>query len=241
MKRIFKIIFLLMITSTFAQFTAKVGGIIMTDGYVVSVGTTSYPENDKSFSITNTSSSIINVRLGVVSFTNTDGTNLQVCIGNCVNGVTAGQSFPNPGHITLNPGQTTANNSILVANFDAGNGSQIIDYNLKFYQVDGSSNEIGTPINFTYRFDPNLSAQNFDTLKNIGIQIENTLVNQDFKILATQNTTIALYDINGRALVQSNLKVGENVINVQNLTSGMYVASFSTEDGKTATAKIMVK
>ena len=41
MKHIFKSIFLLMITSTFAQFTAKVGGIIMTDGYVVSVGTTS--------------------------------------------------------------------------------------------------------------------------------------------------------------------------------------------------------
>ncbi len=238
MKKFIQFIFLIIAIPAFSQFSLTMGGNPVENGSVIGVNTADYPASEKSLYITNTSSSSISVRLKVMSFSNTDGSSLQICVGiNCYMGVTTGQMFPPSGPINL---ATAAQSNIKIANFDGGT-SYPMDYNLRVYQVDGSGNEIGTPINFTYRFDPSLSAQNFDTLKNIGIQIENTLVSQDFKILATQNTTVAVYDINGRALVQSNLKVGENVINVQNLTSGMYVASFSTEDGKTATAKIMVK
>jgi hypothetical protein len=122
----------------------------------------------------------------------------------------------------------------------AGNGTDPVQYVLKFYMVNNFGAEIGTPITITYKYDPLLSTQAND-LKSNGITLKSTLVDSQIEFEATAGGQTAVYDVNGRLISSTRYSTGYNSTNVSNLTTGVYILSFTTDEGKKASLKVVKK
>ena len=59
-----------------------------------------------------------------------------------------------------------------------------------------------------------------------------------FNINTTENTNLTLYNLNGKIVLQQDLKIGQNLINIS-IQKGMYFANFNTENG-TYNKKIII-
>ena len=160
-----------------AQFTVEDhDGNPIVDGDLVSYGVTTYPEASLDFFVNNTSATDdINMKIEFVSALNADGSQMELCFGLCYTGIIIGQVYP-PGNevITITPGgQTLAGNHMY--NADPGDGTHIIEYVFRFYQVDGSGNEIGTPMSMTYRYDPALGVND---IAKLDVAVKSTVCNK---------------------------------------------------------------
>ena len=190
----------------------------------------------------NTSNQEIYAKVRCNSLVNTNGTNFQFCLDQCYNSVTVGQSYPFGAGAP--PYETIAANGTNFAgyNFKNLNTSAPADYSFRFFQVDANSNPIGTPINFTYRYDPNLSVDEIEkvnTLKSMGINLHSNAVTDDMVFDNTQTAQMKIYDLSGKAVLNALLNIGNQNINVSALNTGIYMVSFSNQDGQNATVKMV--
>jgi hypothetical protein len=194
------------------------------------------------FKIYNSSASNINVRMKVISMTNATGSNLQFCIDPiCVGTITVGSSYPSGSQpYSVVPANGQNGNFDHFVNGYAGNGTDPVVYVLKFYMVNSFGLEIGTPITITYKYDPLLSTQAND-LKSNGITLKSTLVDSQLEFEATAGGQTALYDVNGRVVSDTSYTSGYNVISVANLNAGVYILSFTTDERKKASLRIIKK
>lgn len=242
MKKIFAIAFGLFTTFGFSQLTlSKLNGTTINNGDVITFTTVGTPESDFGFIIGNSSAAAITVKSKCMGFSNTNGTNVIYCIQpSCVNSVTVGNAFPSAGAVI--PAGSTNGDFDHFENLDPGiNPTANVDYILKFYQVDHSGNEIGTPISFTYRYTPALSNSDFSAMKDAGVVLKSNLVDSAIELGLDADTQVVLYDLNGKLIKQENLTSGNQLLDVSNLMSGVYILNVKNNQGREASTKIVKK
>jgi hypothetical protein len=242
MKKIHILLFSLVCSFGFSQMTLKkLDGTTINNGDIFTFDVATDPASDFGFVIGNSSSSSITVKTKCTSMTNTNGNNVVYCVQpNCISNLVVGNPFPSAGAII--PAGGTNGNFDHFENLDTGiNSSLNVEYVFKFYQVDHSGNEIGTPISFTYRYTPALSDANFESIKNIGVILQTNLIQSTIELVIANKTEMKLYSVSGQLIKNEVLVIGNQRVDVSDLTSGIYILHFKNEQGLEASIKIMKK
>ena len=219
--------------------TTLQGNVPIQDGDIFYYDTNVFEDAKLKYLISNTSTSeTINVFVEMVSFTNTDGTDLQLCVQpNCFFSVTPGQSIPNTP-VVLGPGENNGPNDYF-SNTNPGDGVNYpIEYVLRFYQVDDNGQEIGSDITITYEYTPeNFSNDEFD-LKDMGISIQNTIVKDYLKLNSNTDAQFKLYDLNSRLIDSYQFNQGQHNFDMSKLNAGNYFLVFVDQAGRKSYARI---
>ena len=186
----------------------------------------------------NSSDSSINILIEVVSFNNTDGSDCQLCVQPlCFFAVNEGQSYPN-NPVALAPNSDNGLNDYF-SNTNSGDGVNYpLEYVLRFYQVDDNGQEVGNDITVTYEYTPeNFSNEDFD-LENMGISIENTLVNDYLKLNSQTNAQFKVYDVNSKLIDSYRFNQGQHSFDMSKLNAGNYFLVFFDQKGRKSYARI---
>lgn len=240
-KILFAVMALLGLWSAQAQFTVETDtGAFFTDGDVYTFGQVGPPAK-LPFFINNTSSGPIEMRVEFVSVTNADGTDMQLCITpTCYFSITVGESYPQEQgamSLPLDPGEQSGNGNYFM-NLNTGNGTDVIDYEFKFYQVNTMGIQIGTPLNFTYRYDPNMSIQETEKMT---ISVYPTVVEDVMMVDSQEELEMEIYNLLGSLVKSSELPSGKNQINMTDLAPQVYLVRFTNENSEMMTKKVIVK
>jgi hypothetical protein len=242
MKKILFILTLITFANLNAQLVVTKGdNTVITDNQVIGFSVTG-TASQLDYKLKNTSNQEIYAKIRCTELVNTNGTNFQFCFDVCYNEVTAGQTYPFGAGAP--PYDTIAANSTNFAgyNFKNLNSSSPADYKFRFFQVDASGIQIGTPINMIYRYDPNLSIEEIEkvnSLKSMGINLQNNAVTNEMAFQNTQSAKMNVYDMNGKIVLRSNLNSGNQIIDVSYLNNGIFMVNFSNEVGQNASIKMV--
>jgi hypothetical protein len=230
-KTFFALLFICTFISANAQFNfRKSDGTPINNGDIISFGATSIPLN---FRITNTSNQPIDVKFKCIGLINATGILFQLCYGgSCYDNVNLNEVYPNYENI-LEPGASNPSQGDYLINYNAGNGS-VMDYQFSVYALGNEANAI----NFTYRFDPQLGV-NDSASDWKGIQLQNTIISSTILFKAEQNGKVELVNINGQKVFSNQFKAGENQINLSSVSSGIYFATFTNSENKSAQFKLI--
>jgi hypothetical protein len=249
MKKVLFLLACLTSSLSFSQMTMKkLDGTPIINGDVLTYTVLGDPNNITSsdpaylgFKIYNSSAANINVKMKLMSMTNSDGTNLQFCIDPiCVGTISVNSTYPASGTSVV-PANGQNGNFDHFVNSNPGNGINPVIYVLKFYMVNGFGAEVGNSITVTYKYDATLSTLGFNDLKNTGITLKSTLVDTQIEFEATKGGKSEVYDVNGRLIANSRYTTGYNNTNVSNLNTGIYIVTFTTDEGKKAFMRIIKK
>ena len=182
----------------------------------------------------------ISVRIKLESITNGDGSSYQFCFAtNCIFDVTEGTIYPvNTGPVTIPAGGTNAQFDKFFNENEGDGNNYPMDFVWKFFQVDGDDVEIGESITFTYRFDPNLSVNEYQN--NLGVTLQNTIAIDFLNVESLNHLNFEILSINGQLINVGELESGLNKITTANLNSGLYFIRFS-EGNNSSTLKFVVK
>lgn len=222
---------------------AKADGTPITNGQIITYNTTTEIPANLHYKIKNTSASPINVRIKIMDIVNATGSSFQFCyLTTCLpfvskNSVYPGNSKP-PISIDAN---SEVSNGYTMWNSDTGSGTFPIDYVVKYYLVDDFNNEYGTPVTFTYRYNPSAVLQVNDTQKGqvSFVEIPTTVVKNNIQVTSTENISYNLHDMEGRVLSSGNLKKGKDQIDASALNLGVYMVTFKNNQGKIISKKII--
>ncbi len=244
MKRIYLVILLLaFVNLTNAQITILDGnGNVIEDGSVFEFNTVDEgpwvenPESKLSYYIHNNTDSPIGVKAAMVEIIGATGSGVQFCMEYCLNSVNENSVVPlGSSTFPIGPNETTGAGIYF---WNLNSSSDYASYKFKVYQADASGNEIGTPIHMTYVYSATSSVSEIN-LQKLGVQVNNTLVNNEFTFTTTSAMTMDLFDINGRNVASKNVSEGTNLYNVAGLNAGIYIAKFTDKQGQTASIKII--
>jgi hypothetical protein len=144
-----------------------------------------------------------------------------------------------PEVFPIGVGETTGEGNHFL-NADPGNGTDILDYVFAFhqYEADGVT-EIGTPLTFTYRYDPSLIGINENSKVNLTIQ--STVVSNEMVLNVNEPVNMLVYDLQGRVVKQGRFETGRQTVNMSDLSSQSYIVKFNNEKGAIQTTKIIVQ
>lgn len=218
--------------NAFSQFVfRKSDGTPITNGMVLTYGP---GENYLNFRVQNTSNQDLDIKIKCTNLINTTGAQFELCYGgSCYDSVAVNGVYPeyeNP----LTPGQSNPSQGDHFVNFNAGNG-QVMELHFSVYPI-GFENDA---INFIYRFDPFLGVNSFENLSSMGINIENTSIKSDFKFNSTQSGNLSIFNLNGQLIKEIKFSEGAQNLSLSELSSAIYVANFSTIEGKTSSVKLI--
>ena len=189
------------------------------------------------FSVTNTTTDPIYMRIFVDNLTNTDGSNFQLCFaGVCLNNITLNSGYPNTAAMIASGATNSAGNNFWNQNPPAT--TTPMSWTLRFQAFDAGGVEIGTPLSITYNFDPSLSIED-STLTSV--DVFPTQVKNELNISSNEDLTAEFYDILGKKVKQTSVTSGESIINVSDLSPQLYIVRFTNDLGKTLVKKIIVE
>jgi hypothetical protein len=210
------------------------------DGDVFEFDTNIFEDAKLKFVLANTSSTeSIQIKIEVVSFTNTDGTNLQLCVQPlCFFSIIVGDTYPNDP-IILGPGEDNGVFDYFV-NTNPGDGVNYpMEYVLRFFTLNNNGDEVGDDITITYLYDPDpLSTSGFQ-LSDLGIELENTRVNQQISISSSTPAKMEVFNVLGKSLSLFEIGVGYNTFNMSDVSTGLLIAVFTSNDGRRAVTKLV--
>ncbi|BAO76233.1 hypothetical protein WPG_2003 [Winogradskyella sp. PG-2] len=213
---------------------------LVTDGQIVAFSEAGCGYNDPcnwKFSVTNTSSEAIYMRIFVDDLDNTDGSDFQLCFaGVCLNSITLGSGYPTTAAM-IAPGATnSAGNNLW--NQNSPSTSTAMGWTFRFQAYNDLGNTIGTPLTVSYSFDPTLT---IDEPELTSVEVFPTQVKDELTVSSNQNLTAEFYDILGKTVKQVNISNGESKINVSDLSPQLYIIRFRNDDGKTLIKRIVVE
>lgn len=234
--------FALFTFASYAQFEVKdkSDNSVVTNGQAISFSDAGCSYNDPcnwKFSVTNTSTENIYMRIFVDNLVNTDGSDFQLCFaGVCLNNVALGSGYPSTAAL-IAPGATnSAGNNLW--NLNPSTTTTAMSWTFRFQAFDSSGFTIGTPLTVTYNFDPNLSVdeEEFTTVEVFPTQVKNEL-----NVSSSQKLTAEFYDILGKKVKEASVPSGESKINVSDLSPQLYIIRFRNDNGKTLIKKVVVE
>ncbi len=222
-----------------AQFTVEThAGDPITDGQTITIGQ-DYPNASLDFYVNNINTTDpINMRVEFVSANNSDGSDLEICFGLCYTGVTVGENYPINDFEVIQPGSTQVSNGDHFKHIPSG-GTDVVTYVFRFYEVDGSFNEIGDDLTFTYVYDPDLLGVADNNA--VKASVVSTMVNNHVEINSNEAVTFTMYDIQGRVVSQRQLEAGFSRVSIADLAAQTYLVVLSNERGAAQTTKVIVR
>src|SRR5690554_4026290 len=166
-------------------------------------------------------SDVIYTRIEFVSAVNATGNLFELCYAEqCYDELSVGQTLPSaPEVYPIGPGEMTGMGNHFL-NYDPGNGEDILEYVFAFrqYEADGLT-EIGTPLTFTYRYNPTLGVEDMST---VNLSIQSTVVSDQLVLTVNEPVQMIVYDIQGRLVKQMEFENGNHSVNVSDLNTQMY-------------------
>lgn len=237
MKKILLVFFVTIHFCSYGQFTfTDHSGNPIVNGSVRTFQTANAENAKLKFYITNVGTNPIDVRIRCTNIIGGNGVGFQLCYGGlCHDNIVVGVTYPDYQFL-LNAGQNNGNFDYFVNNFVS---STPIDFQFEVFGLDSTGFPTGQSLNFTYRYDSTLGIESTENLSKMGINIENTTVKSDFKFNATQNGKLSIYNLNGQLISESQFNEGNQNINLSNLSSAIYIANFSTNEGKSSSVKLI--
>lgn len=238
MKKLFLLSTFLTCSLAMAQMEVrKTDGTIINDGAIFKYNTFDTANDELIFTVANTSSTqSIKVKVLCETLTNTTGDDFQFCFaGNCLPFVRQGASYP-PNGFVINANSNTGDTDNFWNKSDSDSPKTFL---FKFFQVDSFGVEIGSPVRITYLYDKTLAVSNTATKSDI--LVKNTVVKDFMEVESKTNGNITIFDFNGKLVSSQELKSGINKINVQKLSTGVYIVNAISAEGKTFTSKIIKK
>jgi hypothetical protein len=243
MKNIFVALISLVSLISSAQMTLKkLDGTPINNGDVLTFDVAEEPGSYLGIKIFNSSANPINVKAKVESVTNSDGTNVQFCLGDvCLATVTAGNSYPPnfPAFIDANSENGDFDHFL---NLNSGiNPNLPVSYSFKFYQLDGTGAEVGNSVSFSYRFVGPLGVSSFNQLEQSGVVLKSNIVSNELEMTTIKDLQYTLFDANGKSVLSQNLEIGNHVIDFSNFSTGLYILSYQNKEGQNGSIRIIKK
>ncbi len=234
---------LLILVVFFAAFTMNAQYVVtdhdgneITEGMVVEFSASGVPDGSLEYYVTNNGSDEIYMRIEFVSAVNANGNGFELCFGQCYIDLVVGQSVPPaPQKVAIAAGATTPDGNHFAATIPS---SEIQDYNFRFYETDSDGNDIGNNLNFTYRFNPTLGINDVNEL---GVTIASTVIFNDMQVNAVEELDMVVYNLQGKLVNSQKINVGQQTINMSDLSSQMYIVKFSNNEGASKTIKVVKK
>jgi len=240
------VFFILMMISyvSFGQYTLEnhETGNTVSDGDVITVANNNYTTH---FVVHNTGTVPLKGTLHIDNIINTDGTEINVCVGfngqgNCYNQIAIGDSYDTNSHGStyLQPGASSAPSDIDFAhhdgtpNFVSNNFPK--DYVVSLTLYNANDNTVVGVTHFTYRYNPQSA---INTLSKDEFSI--TTSKHSLRVRNTHNTELYIYNLTGKLVKTYKLSAGTHSLYI-NLTSGLYIAR-AKADGKEVTSKLYIK
>lgn len=243
----FKLLFLAIVGSVAiasAQYTVRdINGVELNNGDVLEFGEYGYNTSANwEFFVTNDNpSETIYTRIEFVDAVNATGEFFELCYAQqCYTDLSVGFTIPTaPEVFPIEVGQTTGQGNHFL-NADPGNGTDVLDYIFAFhqYEADGVT-EIGTPLTFTYRYDPSMIGVNENAKVNLSIQ--STVISNEMVLTVNEPVNMIIYNLQGSVVKQAHFETGRQSVNMGDLSAQAYIVKFTNEKGATQTTKIIVK
>jgi hypothetical protein len=210
----------------------KSDGTLINNGDVLTYTTAGEYLN---FRIKNTSTIPLDIKIKCTNLINTPGTQFELCYGgSCLDSVTANGVYPDYENL-LAPGQSNPSQGDHFVNFNPAVNS-IIDYVFTVYAVGAESQSI----TFTYRYNSTvMSVNSVAELSSLGINLHNTVIENDFSFNTTVSGKVSLVNLNGQNVGEYSFTEGIKTINLADLNTGIYIAQFQTTEGKTSLLKLL--
>lgn len=216
-------------------------GVVIDDNEVLQFSETTYPDASFGFYVRNNTSEDINVKVEVTSMSGTDGSSMELCFGDCYNGVALNQTYPTNTFVTIAPGETQASSGDHFYNQDPGDGNTPVEYAFRFYMVDENGDEVVSQaelITYTHVGYYYSSTLSLDDLSEINAKLSYS--NGIFKIFSQQQYRLSIYDITGSLIVEKDIEMGDNYINSSMIENKMYILNFVEENGNSVFKKIIL-
>ncbi len=243
MKKTILLLVLFVSQLSVSQISLSSYGVPVADGAVLAKNQIGYPAAEILFRVRNNGTTTTNVWGKCEDLLNNNGTMFQFCFADvCFSEVAEGLVYPIEA-LTLAPSASNGNFDHFL-NDNAGNGTYPLDFVFRFFQTNQSTQggaEVGNSITVTYRYDPNLSNDEVNQLQNSGVIVKSTVIENELTLDVLKGTSMTIYDLNGKSVYSTNLEYGIQSIDVSDLSSGVYVISFTNEEGNSSTKKIVKK
>ena len=228
-----------------AQFTVKDDqGVVLNDGDVVEFGSLDYADAEYAFFVTSENpSETIYSRVEYISQSNATNPDFeQLCYGfTCYYGIELGTTVPpaDAPAVDIPVGHTTSMGNHFYSS-DPGNGTDNVDFVFAFkqYEAIDSDVEIGTPLIFTYRYNPTLSVNN---VTKVNLSLISTMVTDELVMDVNEPVQVKLYDMQGRLVKEASYVSGRQIMNVSSLSSAQYIVQFKNEGGAKKTSKVIIR
>lgn len=225
----------------------KIDGTVIHDGdvftYNVVGDAEAEPHEDPAslnFRVYNTSTTqSILTKIECTGVENSDGSAFQFCFGgNCFFNVFEGMVNPidGPGY-TIAPGGNSGDSDHFWNLSDVSStGEYPMDFKFRISMIDPFGGVIGDPINITYRYSKELAVNDIAKQSTV---LKNTIVKDVLNIESKIKTTIQIVDFSGKRVFSSEIANGNNAVNLQKLTAGVYIVNIADANGKIKSTKII--
>jgi hypothetical protein len=114
-------------------------------------------------------------------------------------------------------------------------------YTFEIYALDMSGFPVGNVFNLVYKYNANLSSDSFEQLSNLGINLKNTISQGLFEAQTSISGAVSVFSLNGQLVQNVDFQEGNFTIDLSAFQSNYYLINFATNDGKTATIKVLKK
>ncbi len=223
-----------------AQFTvATHDGTPITDGDIFTFSELG-SEADLSFDVTNTGSTVIDMRLEYIDMDYGDESGTNLCIfGNCFppGSLHVGDIYPLDGSNSfsqIDPG-TTGDYGDHFFNTDPGDGTNYpIQYTFKFFEAGGN----GTPVIFTYRYDGTATTED---VAQVTHKLYPTVTNDIVNLQVSESVSASLINTQGQVIKNFTFNAGTHQIDVSSLSKQLYYLILTNKQGRESLSKIIVK
>jgi hypothetical protein len=243
MKKIILIAALFAGTFAQAQITLNKQGGVINEGDVFTYTTLTESTAKLGFNISNDTEEMVSVKMRMDEIMNAVAMeqDVQFCFGECLYEVTANQTVPSFNvEIPANSSSLdVTGNQDHFWNLNPGNGTDAVSYKMSLVKVDEEGVPTETVVQFTYRYEPAASLTDFNSLKNMGLAVNNTIVKNVLDITATQNASLEIIDLNGKTVKKATVANGSQSIDLSGLSNAVYIARFVTENNQKAYIKIV--
>ncbi len=200
-----------------------------------------YPEASFNFFARNLTNEPINLKAEVISISGSDGTLMEFCFGECYYSVDIGLTYPLSSYVTIQPGETQISSGDHFFNQNPGDGENPIEYSFRFFMVDENGDEVAsiaeleTEYYINYYYSPSLGLDNLDGLKLVYFLINNRLF-----VSSESNLSLKIYDLTGRVISKNSITIGNNSIDIKNISKMPVILSFESDEGQLTSKKIFI-
>lgn len=232
-----------------AQVTVTAQGSPIEDGYTFTTSSLAGLEdvaqpNKLRFTVTNNGTEGIYVGAKLISASsNAPAEGTQLCFGSlCLPDVSANALVPY--YFELAPGETTPSADDHFINSQAGTDGNPVTYQLAIVKLSYNEDEdeyteIETLRTFSYVYQPAAGLTDLNGLAKLGLTVNNTVIKNALNVNAVQDASLQLFDTTGKLVKAIAVKSGEQSIDLSALTTGIYMARFTTTGNKVATVKVV--